>query len=79
MTRDERKELEKKELQAKYPARKVLLRLLKDTRPILFGLIIATVCAIISVGVALGGSELIGRLTDALNGYYNGKTAVLDF
>lgn len=79
MTRDERKELEKKELQAKYPARKVLLRLLKDTRPILFGLIIATVCVIISVGVALGGSELIGRLTDALNGYYNGKTAVLDF
>ena len=66
MTRDERKELEKKELQAKYPARKVLLRLLKDTRPILFGLIIATVCAIISVGVALGAYRKAYRRTQRL-------------
>ncbi len=78
MNRDERRELEKKELQAKYPAGKIVLRLIKDTKPIRTGLIIATIFSLISVAVALTGSELIGRLTNSLNDYYNGVTEVFD-
>lgn len=53
---------------------KVILRLIKDMKPIVWWLISAMVITLISVGLSLASPNLLGRLTDRIYNFINDGT-----
>ncbi|MDD4291474.1 MAG: ABC transporter ATP-binding protein [Clostridia bacterium] len=75
---DKEKDIRDAQLKKKYTSGKVLKRILADTKPIAWALIVGMLLSIISVSVWLIAPEIVGRVTDLLNNYYTGAVAVFD-